>query len=112
MDVNDILKQHRAWQEKISKTDTRKIDPSEVAKMPLDLKRQRIAEYKTKIDQLARRKEELVKSYDAAIAQHKTAMEGLERDLAGSEDLFKKADLQGAAADDSARTRKTRKTRK
>jgi hypothetical protein len=108
MDVNDILKQHRAWQDKMSKADMKKIDPSEVVKMPLDLKRQRIAEYKTKIDQLTRRKEEVVKSYDAAIAQQKTALESLERDLAGSKDLFKKVDLnvQRARAADSTKTKK------
>jgi hypothetical protein len=92
MDVNDVLKQHRAWQDKLSKTDVKNINPSDVAKMPLDLKRQRVAGYKTKIDQLTRRKEELVKSYDAAIAQHKTALEDLQRDIVMSADLFKNVD--------------------
>jgi len=98
MDINKILKQQQGWLDKMRQTTTKEVDPKEAMKLPLELKRQRIAEYKTKIDQLTRRKEEFIRSYDAAIAQHKTAMESLQRGLAGSEELFKNVELTAKRA--------------
>src|SRR5438128_2653982 len=98
MDINEILKQQQSWLDKMRQMTTKPIDPKEATQLPLELKQQRIAEYKTKIDQLTRRKEELIRSYDAAIAQHKTAMAGLQRGLAGSEELSKNVELNAKRA--------------
>src|SRR5712691_10271682 len=98
MDINEIVKQQQAWLDKFRKAATKKVNRNEATQLPQELKRQRLAEYKTKIDQLVRRKEELIKSYDSAIAQHKSAMEGLERDLAGTENLFKNIEMNAKRA--------------
>jgi predicted RNase H-like nuclease (RuvC/YqgF family) len=81
MDVSDILKQQQTWLDKIHEAAAKKIDPKEALQLPLDAKKQKVSELQAQVQQLAARKDELVKNYDRAINEAQKQIDTLKREL-------------------------------
>lgn len=94
MDVSTILKQQQAWIDKMRDATARKIDPREAAKLPLDMKKERIAELTAKVKQLRARREELVRNYDRAIDEGQKAIDYLKSEVERDEAIRKGGDTR------------------
>ncbi len=81
MDVSAILKQQQAWIDKMGEALSGKMNPIDAAQLPLDVKKERMAELTEKVKQLTARKEELLRNYDRAIDEGQKAIDYLKAEI-------------------------------
>jgi hypothetical protein len=81
MDVSAIFKQQQAWIDKMGDALAGKMKPIDASQLPLDVKKERIAELTEKVKRLAARKEELLRNYDRAIDEGQKAIDYLRSEV-------------------------------
>jgi hypothetical protein len=79
MTLDQLLKESADWLAQARKRNLLSDTNTDTIGFPEDLRRRRIAELKTRIDQLTQNKEKAVASYDRAIALEQAELESLYR---------------------------------
>jgi len=84
MTLDQLLKENAEWLAQVRKRNPLSDMKTDTIGFPEDLRRRRIAELKTRIDQLTQNKEKAVASYDRAIALEQAELENLHRQESSS----------------------------